>query len=281
MLAKGSTNSTSGYSRPHRRFATGALALALAFGAVACGDDDEQASDEPKSEFATYCERAFAIENYFAGDPEVDFETATEAEVQAAVAQYLQGAKPLIDAALPVIPAEIKESIGVQVAAFNEALAGRGNPEEIFETPEVQAAEAKTHAFDLKNCGWGNTEVSTVDYSFQGLPTELKAGRRSIDLTNKGKELHEIIFLSKNPGVTESFDQILALPREQAQTKVTDVFGAFAAQGETEYAVGDIPKGQYLAVCFIPQGLTSEETPPAPDAKPHFLLGMKQEVTVS
>lgn len=253
--------------------------VVVAFVGVACGDDDS-GPGEAKSEYAAYCDASYNLESYFAQDPDVDFENASPEAIAAALKTYLQGAKPLIDAAVPLVPAEIKEPIDVQVRAFNQALAG-ADPEQVFETPEVKAAEAKSHAFDLENCGWGKVEVSTVDYSFQGLPSEVKAGRTSFDLENKGKEMHEIILLAKNPGVTESFDQLLALPQEQAMTKVRPLASAFAAPGDDDYVVTNLTAGTYLAVCFIPQGLTSEESRPAPDAKPHFLLGMKKEITVS
>jgi len=64
-------------------------------------------------------------------------------------------------------------------------------------------------------------------------------------------------------------------------TKATPLSFTFAAQGKTAYSVVDVPAGDYVAVCFIPQGTISEETTPAADAKPHFTLGMKKEITVA
>lgn len=270
---------TARFPRRQRRALAVALVVTAAFGGVACGDDDDGPT-EAKADFATYCDATFELETYFAEDPDVDFATATPEQITAALATFLQGAKPLIDRVVPLVPAEIKEPIDVQVAAFNQALAG-ADPETVFETPAVAAAEEETHAFDLDNCGWGKVEVSGTEYSFSGLPGDLKAGRTSIDFTNKGKELHEVVLLAKNPGVTESFDQLLELSEEEAMTKVRPVAGTFAAQDETEYVVTDLAAGEYLAVCFIPQGLVSEDgPPPAEDAKPHFALGMKKEITV-
>lgn len=262
----------------------GALVVVAAFGGVACGDDDDDEAAAPttvaEAEFTAYCEASFDLESYFAEDPDVDFETATPEQIQAALATFLQGAKPLVDKVIPLTPAAIKASIDVQVAAFNQALAG-ADPEEVFETPAVSAAEATTHAFDRENCGWTGVDVTATEYAFGGLPNQLEAGRTTIDLTNNGAELHEIVLVSKNAGVTETFDQLLALPEEEALTKVTMRGSTFAAQGDTEYFVADLPAGSYLAVCFIPQGLTSQEATPAADAPPHFALGMKKELTVA
>ena len=106
------------------------------------------------------------------------------------------------------------------------------------------------------------------DYSFNGLPTSVPAGT-SLTLTNEGAELHEMIVVRKNDGVTESFDELLALPEEEALTKVTTVGVLFAAPGETasmgmgatgapsamtSIALGE--EGEYFALCFIPQGTT-------------------------
>ena len=149
--------------------------------------------------------------------------------------------------------------------------------------------------------------MTAQDYHFEGLPTSVPAGS-SLTLTNAGAELHEIILVRKNDGVTESFDELLALPEEEAFQKVTTAGVLFAAPGESASMGIDatgapapmesitlVDEGEYLAICFIPQGTTempdfSAEAPPssdpaaasaAPQGPPHFLLGMKQEFTVA
>ena len=149
--------------------------------------------------------------------------------------------------------------------------------------------------------------MTAQDYHFEGLPTSVPAGS-SLTLTNAGAELHEIILVRKNDGVTESFDELLALPEEEAFQKVTTAGVLFAAPGQSASMGIDatgapapmesitlVDEGEYLAICFIPQGTTempdfSAEAPPssgapaastAPQGPPHFLLGMKQEFTVT
>jgi hypothetical protein len=61
------------------------------------------------------------------------------------LSRYFEGAKPLVDKVVPLTPAEIKPQMDVQVAAFNQAVTG-ADPEEVFETPAVNEAEATTHA---------------------------------------------------------------------------------------------------------------------------------------
>jgi hypothetical protein len=107
--------------------------------------------------------------------------------------------------------------------------------------------------------------VTGVDYAFEGVPTSVPAGT-SFGFTNEGAELHELVLVRKNEGVTESFEEILALPEEEGFAKVTVLGGVVAGPGESArapVAVSDV--GEYLMICFIPQGTT---TLPEPTGSP-------------
>ena len=49
--------------------------------------------------------------------------------------------------------------------------------------------------------------------------------------------------------------------------------------GEDGYAVVELEPGDYIALCFIPTGMTSDEGPP-PEGPPHAMQGMVAEFTV-
>lgn len=132
--------------------------------------------------------------------------------------------------------------------------------------------------------------VVATDYHFGGLPTSVPVGT-TIGLTNQGAELHEIVLFRKNDGVTQTFDELLQLPEDQALQYVTPVGNGdpvYAAPGETAATTLTLDsEGEYIALCFIPQGLSEM---PAPDATldpalasatPHFMLGMVQTFTVT
>jgi hypothetical protein len=149
-------------------------------------------------------------------------------------------------------------------------------------------------------------DVTAVDYAFENLPTSVPSGT-SLTLTNGGQELHEMIVVRKNDGVTESFDDLLALPEEEALQKVTTVGVLFAAPGESASmgigasgapepltSIALTEEGEYFALCAIPQGTTEmpdfgatpmESGAPAgsmaPQGPPHFVLGMRQAFTVT
>jgi hypothetical protein len=128
-----------------------------------------------------------------------------------------------------------------------------------------------------------------TDYHFGGLPTSVPVGT-VISFQNQGAELHEIVVFRKNDGVTQSFEELLQLPDDEALQYVTMVgeMPLFAAPGAMAEGTLTIPQeGEYIALCFVPQGFTEL---PAPDASidpalmaapPHFALGMVQTFTVT
>ena len=72
----------------------------------------------------------------------------------------------------------------------------------------------------------------------------------------------------------------------KAMEKVTSGFGAFAFPGSSDSRIIELEAGEYLAVCFIPVGLTPEVAEAAesggeePQGPPHFTQGMRAEFTV-
>jgi plastocyanin len=156
--------------------------------------------------------------------------------------------------------------------------------------------------------------VTGYEYAFGNLPVSVPAGT-SLAFTNTGAEVHELIVARKNDGVTESWDELIALPEEESLQKVTTLGPLFAAPGEPA-TIGIGPtgpgpmtaitleqEGEYIALCAIPQGMTelpdfgaeaaaTPDAPASPDAgaspesgapqgPPHFVLGMRQEFTVT
>lgn len=276
---------------PSLRTVVAALAVATLV-AAGCGDDDDDAAgttddteaptdsgtDEGAgSDTEAYCEASLAIETL--PEPEIDFATASEEEIGTAYQAWAEAdLRPAVDAALAVIPEEIGEEADVMSAAIDQMIAG--DPA-ATESPDFVAAETSVHEYDLGNCGWTSHEVSAVDYGFEGIPDEVPAGVTSFEFSNGGAEVHELILAKKNDGVTDSAEDLLALPEEEAMTKVT-LLGApaFAPPGEGDYKVADLEPGDYIAVCFIPTGMTGDDGPP-PEGPPHFTHGMFAEFTVT
>jgi uncharacterized cupredoxin-like copper-binding protein len=133
-------------------------------------------------------------------------------------------------------------------------------------------------------------EVVGVDFAFEGVEDSY-TGPVTFTLRNGGEDLHEMVVVRKNEGITESFEELLALPEDEAFSKVTMVGVAMAEPGQTApETVAATEVGEYLMVCFIPQG-TKTLPSQAPDASgppeglgdgpPHFTLGMLTEFSIS
>ena len=147
-------------------------------------------------------------------------------------------------------------------------------------------------------------EVGGVEYAFTGLPTSLPAGTE-LGFTNSGAEVHELVLLRIADETTETLEELLAMeaegrdPMEEGLVEFIGGAPLFAAPGTT--AEGTLPlerEGRYIALCFIPQGLTDmslleslgpdadpADAPPAAQAlmanPPHLALGMIQEFLVT
>lgn len=272
--------------------------------AAGCGeDDDDDAQDDPGAQtddtddtgdtggttepepegddgddVAAYCEAALAVET--APPPDVDFESASPEEMSEALKAYATDVMgPLADDIVAVTPDEVADEIDVLAGAVEE-MASTGDPT-TFDQPDTLAASEAVHEFDLANCGWTPVEVTAADYRFEGLGSELAAGVTSFELANEGAEVHELLLLRRNDGVTQSAEELLALPQEEAQELVTPMGEpAFAGPGDGSYAVADLTPGEYIAVCFVPVGTTQLDGPP-PEGPPHAMQGMITEFTVS
>jgi hypothetical protein len=276
--------------QPWRRAAVATAAI-VALVAAGCGDDsDDEAGDggstsqesatgeSSGSDLATYCDAELAIET--APEPDLDFEAATPEEQAEAIRAYATDTmRPLADDVVEAAPEEVSADVAVLDDAIDQ-MAETGDFA-VWEQPETAAASDAVHGFDLENCGWSRLDVTATDYAFGGLPEELQAGVVSFELSNEGAEVHELTLARKNDGVTETAEELLALPEEEAMSKVTPLDGnAFAPPGDDDYFVAELEPGDYLAVCFIPTGMTSDEGPPPAEGPPHAMQGMYEEIQV-
>ena len=234
---------------------------------AACGGDDAgdvAATVAPTTAAATAT--AVAADGAYC-DAHLALEAAMNADDPAA-------AEPAIAAARAAVPGSIADALETAVT--------RGADDEGPPNPEFTATYGELVGWVREHCGFAALDVTATEHAFSGLATEVAAGPAVVQLANIGTEFHEMAMLRKDDGVTESFDELLALPEEQFGEKVTFVGSAFAAPGETGSAVVDLAAGDYLAVCFVPVGATPDALAAggAPDGPPHFMQGMEQEFTV-
>ena len=264
-------------SRFHRSLAVAATAM-LVVGLGACGDDDDDAAaasgdDEPTSETT-------AAESGGSGGSDTEAYCAAEVTFEQISTQTggpdedpVASAQTLLDAVSdvrPLAPEEVAPQFDEAIAIL-EGVVGSGDPSALegFDPLPI-------HQFDLQHCDWSVTDVTAADYSFDGLPETLDAGVHSFEVLNEGAEPHVMLVFRKADGVTDSWDDILAGDFTTTD-KAEGVTAAFAPPGAPGYGVADLKAGEYLVFCPIPTGSGMETEG---DGPPHFMNGMRQELTV-
>ena len=140
--------------------------------------------------------------------------------------------------------------------------------------------KAVIDGFVVDECEFTSVDVTAVDYAYDADVDGLEAGQVAFDFSNEGTEFHELALLRINDDTTESIDELLELPEEEAMAKTTFMGVGFAAPGEGTTMYADLDPGRYVMICFIPQGSTSLEAAETAEGPPHFTQGMVTEFTV-
>jgi hypothetical protein len=259
--------------------------LALSLGACGGGEEEAARSTDRTAggDIDQYCETFLALES---AQPDINFEAPPEEVSEGARRFAREDLRPLTDRLVASAPDAIKDELG----AFDQAVGEleRTGDFEVFETPDFKEVDEVVDEYTVENCGWNEMAVNAIDYAFEGVTPQLEAGVYSFEFSNDGTEHHEMVIHRKNDGVTESFDQLLALPQDEAEAKVTFLGYADALpQEEGAHAVAELEPGEYQLVCFLPVGSTPEAEKAAREAgtevegPPHFTRGMKTEFTVT
>jgi hypothetical protein len=142
-----------------------------------------------------------------------------------------------------------------------------------FSADQTLAAYAGVVAGAVDGCGIPTTDVTGVDYAFQGIPATIAAGTTAFRFTNGGSEDHELLVFPRPEGDDRPAAEVLANPA-RIGSEPQPVLFAFASPGQSMTAMADLEPGAYIAACFLPMG-------GAEDGAPHAMNGMVADFTVS
>lgn len=141
-------------------------------------------------------------------------------------------------------------------------------------------------------------EVTAVDFAFEDLPSEIKAGTRLSLVNDAETELHELVAIRLPDDETRPVSELVTLPQEELGAIMSSEPQAVLLAepgGEQIAAVGDgtiTEPGRYVVLCAIPTGVApaeylaaaaeSQGGPPTIEnaGPPHFVSGMWAELTV-
>jgi uncharacterized cupredoxin-like copper-binding protein len=253
------------------RTRAGAIALVALVGlGAACGDDDKDSESAAGDQPAPTAEAPAEETNDRFCDAIAAFDATPPPDGPTAdPTAYLTALKP--------IAADLKEAAPESVADAAARLDTIVNGEIGPEGPDVEGlfgASAELHTVVGEECDFDTVEVKGIDYGFEGVPAEMKAGVTNFSFENvSNREMHEMVIVKKKDGVTESMDELIKMgPAAFEKVEVKNV--AFAEPGKKGGAVVDLEAGEYGMVCFIPVG-------GAENAPPHAVHGMVAEFIVS
>ncbi len=262
--------------RRRRRAVVAVLSIALAAGLAACGDDSENA------DIGDACDAHASVLAGFNtlfttlpappddGPPPSEYATALRSSYDANIAVPLAS---LVANAPDEIRDETEE-VARKVRQFRDEA-----DSSVIEGEDFERLTGTVDGYLFENCSGTKASVEATNYAYDGLPPTLPAGTVRFELENTSDEAHEMVVVRRKPGVTETYDQLLALPGDQLRAKVDFVDTTSANPDETTFMVPALPVGDYLVVCTYGKGTTDDDEPT--DDEPHFQLGMKQEVKVA
>lgn len=261
--------------RTLQRAGAALLVLTVVGGLVACGDDDDAASTDTTEasgndggaavgDNAAFCD---AVIEFNTAVVEVDLdETSSEEDIKATG----EGLIPLFATIVDNAPDDLADSAGKlndTVTPLAEGDATAFNEDSTYESYTEFLGGA------VKACDYASVKVTAKDYAFDA-PATIKAGNVAFAFTNTSEgEEHEMVIIRRAAGVDLSFDELLALPEEEAQTKSEFVGFAFAPPGGEASTLANLTPGDYAMVCFVSVG-------GAEDGPPHFTQGMVHEFAV-
>ena len=233
---------------------TGAASLLLL---GACGSDDNSSSADAEACDAWIAADTSVINYLFTGEGDVDTVNAA------------------LDATIAAAPDDFVDTV--------TELKSEAQPQ--FEDPESDASDktlqlyADAIAWAGENCDVETLDVTATEYKYDGVPDELTTGYHVLNFANEGQEQHEMFAFKINDGVTESLDELFALPEDEVFGKITPVNATFAFPGKSDTGSWNLATpGNYAVVCFISTGSVGETEG---DGPPHFTQGMVHEFTVT
>lgn len=113
--------------------------------------------------------------------------------------------------------------------------------------------------------------VTLFDYNFK-LSSPIRAGLRTIRVSNAGAQHHEVELVQLPPGVSAA-DFMKWIAKMEGPPPGKPLGGVSGIEaGGSGYFTADFTPGNYALICFLPD---------TKDGKPHFAHGMVQQITVN
>jgi hypothetical protein len=226
-------------------------------------------------ELATFCRPAVDLIEVLEDGPDIST-GATPERVAAAMQEFQARFEPPLVAVEQNIPDAVEQDVGTLGRQARYAVATK--MEAPLDTPEYESALTRTRITVTGQCALMDVRVTSTEYKYEGMPSDVRAGAISVTLINLGAEPHELDVYKIDDNERRPFKELMGLPEaERGRALVLTENGPDADPGGTETMLLKLPPGRYGAACRIPQGSTSVVDGTGP---PHATLGETAEFTV-
>jgi len=241
------------------------FAVAVGAGALAVAAVPAGAAPNTKS----FCTLNFRISEAFNDVFQNVQGTPTPQDLQRADAKIT----PLAEHALKVAPTAVAGDVRTAVDLFHSDFGAA------LQDPKLQATGQNIDNWAFTHCGYNTAKVSAQEYAFKGLPSTVPTGTAAFKLTNNGSQVHEISVARIK--TNDSLAALLRMPEDEVNKKVEFIGGSGPIDPGTSTVAyfKFTKKGRYAALCFIPDGTTSQATEGT--GPPHALLGMAMQFRVT
>ncbi len=246
----------------HSRIPLGAaVAVAMALGITACGDDDSSspattspattapAAEDPTTTPAPTDAPADPASGSSGGCDEYAVVTG---QLMVGMADPAE-APAILEGFVEAAPDSIATEAATMAEGITAMFSEEGDP---FADPAFGAALATVGEHFFENCeASAKVDVSGVDYAFANLPAEIPAGRLALRFTNDSEleEPHEIVLLRRPEGDTTPVVQLATMNPDEFMADYGFTGVAFAdVPGTSSVTFLDLEPGSYVAICFLP-----------------------------
>jgi hypothetical protein len=179
------------------------------------------------------------------------------------------------------------KSVGEHLATLGEKMgaAAASGDDAAFLADDVRAI-ARTALGEIASaCHYQTADTNAVEYTFKGLPATFAAVPTAFRMTNAGSQVHEMLLYRRAKGTTGNLIAIVNDDPTVSDGRLEEVGVMIpAAPGENSVLLADLTPGDYVAVCFLPEGTNTMAQVGAANGKhagrDHRSLGMIKPFTV-
>jgi hypothetical protein len=179
------------------------------------------------------------------------------------------------------------KSVGEHLATMGEKMgaAAASGDDAAFLADDVRAIARTALGEIASTCHYQTADTTAVEYTFKGLPATLAAGPTAFRMTNAGSQVHEMLVYRRAKGTKGNLIEIVNDDPTVTDGRLKEVGVMIpAAPGENSVLLADLTPGDYVAVCFLPEGTTTIAQVGAGNGKhtgrDHRSLGMIKPFTV-